>query len=369
MTPLALGSHQTIIYTVNTGPFDPFGGAHVGELKRYDINIGIKTEIVKTANKGIAHAEISPDGQWVLFVTRSQAASGLVFETVQMVRMDGQGLQTLYCPGEGNTIVNIEWSPDQKWVVFSAQFISASLHEPTTVYLLNMLTGQLRTLLTPPNNYNTPVVGYTPVAWLDNTRLYMTDISENGRYQNLYLLDTRQAAAQQNTGLQIIAHRATLCWDFDRSLDGSKLFLSQCTQNNGPSSVNVQSATGGSQHTIYSSRTLAVVAVRALSKTSLLLLIKNVSGDQSQNGLWRINTDGSGLARVSIDTAGSQQLNQTSQYLWSNISRDGSMYAVQESSSTSKGYSLIFGILGGTPITFASTTDGTQLAIIGWTTM
>jgi hypothetical protein len=223
--------------------------------------------------------------------------------------------------------------------------------------------------LTPPNNYNTPVVGYTPITWLDNTRLYMTDISENGRYQNLYLLDTRQAVTRQNTGLQIIAHFSTPCWDFDSSLDGSKLFLSQCTQNKGSSSISVQQMTGGSQHTIYSSRTLVVAAVRALSKVSLLLLIKNVSGDQSQNGLWRINTDGSGLARVTIDATGSQQLNQTSQYPWSNISRDRTMYAVQETFAASKIYSLIFGILGGTPISFASTTNGTQLAIVGWTTM
>jgi hypothetical protein len=70
-----------------SGPFDPFGGASLGELKRYDVNIGIKKEIVKIAGKGIEHAEISPDGQWVLFVTRTRALSGLVLETVQIVRM------------------------------------------------------------------------------------------------------------------------------------------------------------------------------------------------------------------------------------------------------------------------------------------
>jgi hypothetical protein len=369
MTPLALGNHQTIVYTVNTGPFDPFGGASLGELKRYDVNIGFKNEIVKIANKGIAHAEISPDGRWVLFVTRTRAPSGLVLESLQMVRMDGRELQTLYCPGEGNTIVGIEWSPDQKWVIFSAQFISASLHEPTTVYLLNMVTGQLRTAISPPNNYDTPVVGYTPVTWLDNTRVYMTDITGTGRYQNLYVLDTLQVAAKENTGLQIIAHIAKACWDFDRSFDGSSLFLSQCTSNKGPSSITMQPATGGPQRTIFSSRTLAITAVRTLSNTSLLLLIENMAGDQSQNGLWRINNDGSGLRRITIDTDSSQQLNQTSQYLWSNISRDNSMYALQESSPTAKSYTLIFGLLGGTPINFASTTDGTQLAIVGWTAM
>lgn len=369
MTPLALGNHQTIVYTVNTGPFDPFGGASLGELKRYEVNIGFKNEIVKIANKGIPHAEISPDGQWVLFVTRSRAPSGLVLEAVQMVRMDGGELQTLYCPGEGNTLGSLEWSADQKWVVFSAQFISASLHEPTTVYLLNMVTGQLRTALSPPNNSDTPVVGYTPVTWLDSTRVYLTDITGIGRSQNLYVLDTAQAAAKENTGLQIIAHITKACWDFDRSFDGSSLFLSQCTPNNGPSTITVQPATGGSQQTIFSSRTLAVTAVRMLSKTSLLLLIENRGGDQSQNGLWRINADGSGFKRLTIDTDGSQQLNQTSQYLWSNISRDGSMYALQESSSAGKAYTLVFGLLGGTPINFASTTDGTRLAIVGWTTM
>jgi len=115
------------------------------------------------------------------------------------------------------------------------------------------------------------------------------------------------------------------------------------------------------------------VNIVAVSPTSLLVAITNSSiggsVDASQNGLWKINTNGSGLTRITIDTGGSQQLNQSSQYSWSNISRDGSMYALQESTPTSKAYTLIFGLLGGTPISFALTTDGTQLAIVGWTTM
>src|SRR5260370_3811983 len=36
---------------------------------------------------------ISADGQWILFVSGTASAPG----RLQLVRMDGQGLQTLYC--------------------------------------------------------------------------------------------------------------------------------------------------------------------------------------------------------------------------------------------------------------------------------
>ncbi len=54
---------------------------------------------------------------------------------------------------------------------------------------------------------------------------------------------------------------------------------------------------------------------------------------------------------------------------WSNVSRDGSMYALQRYGGNSN-VSLLYGSLnGGNPTSFASIADGTQLSIVGWTTM
>ena len=136
-------------------------------------------------------------------------------------------------------------------------------------------------------------------------------------------------------------------------------------------------ATGGSQHTIFSSQTLGIATVRAISSRTLLLQIKNFSMnytvDSSQNGLWKVNTDGTGLTRLTTETPGATtSLCQFTQNPWSNVSRDGSMYAFETNNSGTYPYTytLSFGSLdGGSPTPFASISDGTQLATVGWTTM
>ncbi len=61
---LALGAHPNIVYIVN-------GPTHLGTLKRYDVTTGAKTEIVNLANTSISSAQLSADGQWILFVAIS----------------------------------------------------------------------------------------------------------------------------------------------------------------------------------------------------------------------------------------------------------------------------------------------------------
>jgi hypothetical protein len=112
----------------------------------------------------------------------------------------------------------------------------------------------------------------------------------------------------------------------------------------------------------------------------LLLTINNIpfqssNVDQSHNGLWAIKTDGTALTRLTTDDSNSAtQLNTSSQFPWSNVSRDGATYAatqqISNPQSRSQAYAIIIGALsGGTPKTIASISDGTQLSIAGWTTM
>jgi eukaryotic-like serine/threonine-protein kinase len=88
-----------------------------------------------------------------------------------------------------------------------------------------------------------------------------------------------------------------------------------------------------------------------------------------------IHTDGTGLTCLTTDSANlSTNLNVDSQYPWSNVSRDGSLYAVEQQTPQTSGHpgtgTLFFGSLsGGTPTHFAWMPDGTQLSIVGWTMM
>ena len=123
---------------------------------------------------------------------------------------------------------------------------------------------------------------------------------------------------------------------------------------------------------------MAITTVRSISQTTLLLLINNnglgTNVDSSQNGLWKVKTDGNGLTRLTTSGAGVSGgptlLCQFTQYPWSNVSRDGSMFAIQQNTANGQTQSLLFGsISGGTPTTFASISGETQLSIVGWTTI
>src|SRR5205085_1966978 len=135
--PLALGSHQNIVYLVKQGP----GGSTSSTLKRYDLTTGNKTVIFQESGIFITQAQISTDGQWILFLAVTANESKL-----QMVRMDGQGLQTLYC-AQGSGLQNVQWSSKQRFVVFNQRGTVQ-----TGVYLLDISSGSVQIELYPPPN-------------------------------------------------------------------------------------------------------------------------------------------------------------------------------------------------------------------------
>jgi hypothetical protein len=365
MPPMTLGTHPTIVYIVNEGTISH---PTFGTLKRYDVVTGGKVEIVKTANTTISEAQVSGNGQWILFVTFAGGQAKL-----QLIRMDGQALQTLYCaplPSGANPAIalsEVQWSVDQKLVVFVSQ---------PGIYLLNVTNGALQVELT-------FIDGTTvhPRTWLDHTRVYVTIQGTDAPPEALAILDTSKAPNQKLQDLQQVFDASTstpFCWDFDSSFDATRLFVSQCTASpsttgpgpgplHGPGVITVRPPTGFASTYLYVSQALAFTAVRAVSSTTLFLTVGNMSGNTSQNGLWKVGTDGSTAKRLTP----SGELNQFTQFPWSNVSRDGSRYVLQISSSTSTGtsYTLEYGSLsGGSPFVFASITN-VQLATVGWTTM
>ncbi|MBV9228638.1 MAG: protein kinase, partial [Chloroflexi bacterium] len=260
---LALGSHQNVIYIVNEGTFD---NPTFGTVKRHDITTGTSIEINKTPNVYIRDAQVSQDGQWVLFTAKVAGQYQL-----RLVRVDGQGLQTLYCAPSGSDISSAQWSFDQKMVIFDV-----GPYKPTT-YLLDMASGKLQAELVPQAN-----LGFIPRTWLDDARVYMTGMVPNADAppQNIYILDTRKGANQHDGDLQTVVTASLACTNFDSSYSGSQIFISTCTNSNvglgaptGPSTITAQPATGGAAQQVYTNPVRAVTAVRAVAPTTLLLTI------------------------------------------------------------------------------------------------
>jgi len=94
----------------------------------------------------------------------------------------------------------------------------------------------------------------------------------------------------------------------------------------------------------------------------LLLLIENTVGDKKSKRAVEINADGTGLTRLTMDISGTQNLCMFSQYSWSNVSPDGTLYALESYDPTTQRYGIGYGSLNGYDFTqFADISDGTQL--------
>ncbi|HXZ06296.1 MAG TPA: protein kinase, partial [Ktedonobacteraceae bacterium] len=180
--PLVLGQHPTIVYIVNESNAN---GPTFGTVKIYDTNNGNKVEINKTANTRIADAQLSQDGQWVLFTAYVAGQS-----EIRVVRMDGQGLQTLFCAPSNAHITGAQWSFNQKLLVFDVEQDTGG----TTIYLLNMTNGSLQSELVS----TAPGFAYLPRTWLDNQRVLLVGFTQNASDppQNVYILDTTKGANQ-----------------------------------------------------------------------------------------------------------------------------------------------------------------------------
>lgn len=357
MAPTAAGADQNIVYTFNLGQNAPVAGI----LRRYDVTTGAKTDIVSIPQVALGAAQLSTDGQWVIFV--SQVAG---HAAIQLVRIDGQSLQTLYCDDQTG-ILQLQMSPDQQTVVFTRGGAASG------VYMFHLAADGTVTTIASGT--------FSLVTWLDNIRLYVLSITPQTTVPpNLALLDTNKPDQLAST-LPLVFTPSSTCASFDSSVDASKLYYSQCraiaATSQGPSSIAALPAMGGgTPNTIYNSATQVVTTVRVASATMLLFLVKNPPlarpappGTPPTDGLWRINVDGTGPTHlVNVGTGQDAVLNEFSQYTWSNVSRDGKLYAI-ETSDQNGGQTLSFGaIAGGNATAFAQVAAGFgSVHIVGWT--
>jgi hypothetical protein len=354
-----VGQNQNAIYLANVGTPDNPGSS---TIMRRDVIADAPGSVIRNMpGSYVSQAQVSQDGLYVLFVANVNKLS-----EIRMIGTDGTYLQTLYCAPAGESISGMQWSYDQNYIIFNV-----GPDNPAT-YLLQPGNGQLQTELTSQTN-----TVYQVRTWLTNTLVYLVQIQPNSDAppENIYVLDVTKGANQHDGDLKEIVTGSLPCTDFDASYKGDTLVMSTCTGSippSSPSTITTRSGKDGTgTQTIYSSSTMAIVTVRSVTPTTLLMLVENsTNGNTDQNGLWAINLDGTGLKQLTTGIAGTLSLCQSSQASWSNVSHDHTMYALQAIDGATNTFTLFYGFLsGGKPFQLASANDGTQLSFIGWATL
>jgi len=355
--PLAHGNQQTVVY-VDTS-------SSKSTLKSYNVSTGQTTILASVSGSSLValvDAQVSTDGQYVLFISGRE---------LQMIRKDGQGLQTLYCypqhTGAPDNLMNLLWSPNQQLAVFEEPSVFGGPAGPV-VRLLNLGNGSVQTIAQSGEH-----VAIQLDAWLGNTQVYYTIYAPPMvlLYNNVYALNVTAPADKNSTEIAPIIGNL---WDMNLTPDSRMLILSQCGgQRSGqqiqplpPSLITAQPARGGTLRPIYVSHVHAVVQTR-LSNQAMLFVIEDSTYIQGpQDGLWKIKLDGTGLTQL---VQGHTVLAGT-RTTWANVSRDGTFYAAVNNTVQGAGVSTevyVGPLNGGTPKRFIATND--TIAIAGWTTL
>lgn len=374
--PLSLGGHQNLVYIYNEMP--PNASTSDGQLKRYDVTTGKKT-LIAVSGLSISNAQVSADGQWILFLSQIDPRGDRNHSSaIQLVRMDGQGLQTLYCFSNKVNANSVQWSTDQKSILFGDNTPFPTTPAFSTIRLLDVATGKLHTEL----QVTDPLYGYRLRTWLDNTRAYVERLGLEGPPPpiTLYLLDTRNNPTTNGSSLKkLFDHAIRFSYlSYDSSYDAKTLYVSYCLTAFNPFDTTIWSepATGGAQHIIYrQSPTICAEQLRVISSRTLFIVGQRVV-NQNQNQpyvtqVWTLNTDGSNR-KVLFETniSATYSVSPFSQFPWSTISRDGKSYTLQTVDPNNNEFStvVIGSLSGGSPKTIAYTARGSVLSV-GWTTM
>lgn len=418
MAPYASQGHTSVFYTITANQtasqgqtlasanvlFKGAGAGGITRLMRYDTVTG-KTTPVFFFPTYVSISQISADGQWIIFSTLLDPSPGSInpsaisngFSAIQMIRIDGQGLQTLYCsPRPEVFIADFLASSDlssQHWHLMFYEMPVGGTGGASTIAMLDIKTGQLVRKQTTGHSYK-------PISWINDEDVYLLDMGapdQNPADVKDGLLDLAIDTTTSPVTLvfhDAITHIPALCSDLTMSLDLKTIYTSQCKgmgssdrtcsgcpSTEGPSSVETtQQSLDGSgwskPNPLYASSTMAIIGVRAVTSSTLLLLVGNNDQYDNQNGLWKIKTDGTGLQRLTTEATYSTMFNSSSQYPWSDASRDGSMYAFKTGSLQALGYDKLFigSLSGGQPTAIAVAGMGgidqqAQLNIVGWTTL
>ncbi len=374
LKPLPLGMHPTLVYTSNDVSKD--ASTSMGSLKRYD-TITQRTSVVAVSGHSISDAQVSSDGQWVLFlslgsVSKKNANAGTATR-LQLIRVDGADLQTLYCVPTSVTISGVHWSENQKNILLDMLDSNANT---STLRLLDVNTGTLKTELQTSLGSD----AYKTMIWLDSTHAYVGQGLDQSQAQSaLYLLDVVNNKDIHGTTLKKVSDfprsggAMYLESSVDKSLDGKTLFLSYCFPSGATLTSNItsQPATGGSRQNIYRNVQGCIKDLRAISSTKLLFTIRVSDRGSTNEVIMLANIDGSGTTILYKDSSPqvSVQLARHTQLPWSNVSRDGTLYAFNEQGAMVGVSKLLIGSFSTSKvIPLVSNPSGT-VSVAGWTRM
>lgn len=222
------------------------------------------------------------------------------------------------------------------------------------------------------------------MRWLNDEDIYLLDEgdpnqSSTGAKYSLIDLTANLSSTTSSFSDVVTSTAVSSGSPFDISPYLKTIFISQYkghynpggaggVPSSGPSTVSrVQQTSAGrwsKAASIFKSNMLAVVDVRAITSSVLLLKVGNQDQYSDQNGIWKINTDGTGLLRLTP---------KETDVVTFTASKDGTMYMFETGDRQAVGNETLFigSTSGGQPISIAQ--DGVggldQSAIlkgIGW---
>lgn len=359
--PLARGSHPQIVYAAN-----------LSRIMRYDTVSHESHEIFNTPGTyAIRTSILSADGQWVLFelYDATKSAGGANIE-LRMVRVDGQGVQTLYC-GE---LASLTWSPDKQWIAFddAIQYPGSA----DTIHLINTTTGQYLDAVDIPQQNTPPGYNPRPHFWGSPTQLYLSD-AVGSTPSHTYLFDVTSGAHQALSSLPLVSTQPYI----QGLADGSSIYLLAASCSAGATNCGIGqpgmtaierlSTDWKAPQTIFQHPQLLLNDFNQVDKANLLVVASNPSA--STRELWLVKADGSGatqLASAQADwKASPSQMNVGNGSVAT--SADGSMFAVSNwPSATGTRPEIAYGEpKAGNTLTAVPQDSGTYQYALGWTSL
>lgn len=324
-------------------------------LMSYNAETGMTTRIKVLPDVNVSSAQISPDGQWIVFVASSAHQSQL-----QLLRIDGSLLQTLYCMPTSNptdpSIQAIHWSPysyyDSARLLFTAT-------PDTQIYQLFLYNGTLhheRTL--PPDDQ---IVG-----WRDAHHVYLRKDTMSSALYQIAVSDEKTTV---KSSLQVVAPTDNSSCDAyavgTQTGVQSVTYISHCA-----SSISIL----GAERPFFDSPSMALSQFCLADST--LLAVSNAKHPSASlpNGLWSIDTKKTLPQPKLLAQIDRNQyrpiLNTSSQDSWSNVSRNGHFYALKLQSVGDTGDTILAlgSLTGGTSQNIVTAPTGAYLSLVGWTT-
>ncbi len=293
--PMALVGDPSIIYATDEQSV---------HIKSYNTATKQTKDILKLRTGQIDRITLSPDQQWAVFSYKQQ---GQPFK-LMMLRLDGQGLQTLFCTSEAITPFYI--SPDNQSLVY--QTINQSTSANQNVFV-NLQTGQVKNIITKSTLFGSPE--YTPAGWLDATHLYLSreqdaftgPISE----KLLSILDVTKPTNQNDAiGLKDLAfsytHAAIL--PNGQIATTSAIFKQDNSFQSG--SMIIYNSNDSTQHTVIDQQPEVLREVYATDPDTLFYVVNNRNTNSLEDteknkadGIWKIKMDGSKSTMVASITS------------------------------------------------------------------